>query len=149
MEASVKGAQAYQWYRNYQPIEGAQDAVYQPNIDGTYFVVVTNRGCAATSNLITTSLQTTAVSNNALSKSVSVSPNPATNETVLQMSNEFFGKYRIQITDLQGRLLMVFEGTKQQTQLKRRLRLNHLAEGMYLVRVQIKGQESVSKLIKK
>lgn len=149
MEANIKGAQGYQWYRNYQAIEGAQDVTYQPDQDGTHFVVITNRGCAATSNLITTSFQTTAVSNNILTKSVTVSPNPATTETMLQMSNELFGKYRVHITDLQGRLLMVLEGTKQQTHLKRKLRLSHLAEGMYLVRVQMKGQESVSKLIKK
>ncbi|EAY25260.1 hypothetical protein [Microscilla marina] len=59
MQASVSGAQGYQWYRDYQSIDGATNARYTPTMDGTYFVVVSNNGCSSTSNLINVAPNTT------------------------------------------------------------------------------------------
>ena len=126
MEASVKGAQGYQWYRDYQPLAGAVSSTYQPTTDGTFFVVVANRGCSATSNLESITLQPTAISNNSFSRSISLSPNPAENETLLEIENGMPGQYKILITDLQGRVHKTLEGIKQQTVLRKMLLVNDL-----------------------
>lgn len=147
MEASVKGAQSYQWYRDYAPIAGAVNSTYQPVTDGTYFVVVTNSGCSATSGLIT-STQVTAMSNNSFSKSMSLSPNPAESKTWLEIENPMFGQYKILITDLQGRVHKTLEGVKQQQTFRKKLWVDDLAPGMYLIKIYINGRQGVQKLIK-
>lgn len=148
MEASVQGAQGYQWYKDYALLKGATSSSYQPVTDGTYFVVVTNNGCSATSNLISIATVTTGVSESKFAKSIKLSPNPTPSHSLLEMTNNVFGQYKILITDLQGKVQMALEGVKQKTTLKKKLPVQHLAPGIYVVKVQMKDQEGVQKLVK-
>ena len=149
LEASVRGAQAYQWFRNYQPVSGAIESTYLPPVDGVYFVVVTNEGCSATSNLMTVTVGVTAVEETTLSKRMRLSPNPAEDESLLEIDNEVYGPYQVMITDMQGRVQMVLSGTKQAKVLKRVLPVQNLAQGVYLVKVRLKDQKGLQKLVKK
>ncbi|OJJ14963.1 hypothetical protein BKI52_41150 [marine bacterium AO1-C] len=149
LESSVKGAQSYQWFRDYQPISGAIESSYLPPVDGVYFVVVTNEGCSATSNLMTVTVNITSVEETTLSKRMRLSPNPAEDESILEINNEVYGKYQILITDMQGRVQMVLDGVKQQKVLKKTLPVQNLAQGVYLIKIQLKDQKGLQKLVKK
>ena len=149
LEASVRGAQAYQWFRDYQPISGAIESTYVPPVDGEYFVVVTNEGCSATSNLLTVTVNVTGIEETTLSKRMRLSPNPAEDESLLEIENEVYGPYKIMITDMQGRVQMVLSGTKQQKVLRRTLPVQNLAQGVYLVKIQLKDHKGLQKLVKK
>lgn len=148
MEASIKGAQGYQWYRDYQPISGAVSSIYQPTGDGTFFVIATNNGCSATSNLISVTMTVTGIQETAFSKSMKLSPNPTADESLLEVSNGIYGAYKILITDLQGRVQMVLSGVKKQKNFRQILPVQNLAQGVYLVKLHIRDQEGVQKLVK-
>ena len=148
-QATVSGAQGYQWYKDYQPVANATESSYQATQDGTYFVVVTNEGCASTSNLINwTPNVTTGLEDNQFTQSISISPNPSATESVLQMNNEEFGPYKVLITDAQGKVLEVLKGEKKTKKLEVDLPIKKLARGLYLVKIQMKKKEAAKKLLK-
>jgi hypothetical protein len=150
MQASVSGAQGYQWYRDYQLVEGATEAKYTPTTDGSYFVVVSNDGCSSTSNLINVSINTTtAIANNAFANTIHLSPNPASAQTILTMTNEEYGRYKVLITDIKGKQMQELTGVKTSQTLKIQVPVHTLAEGMYLVKVRMKQKEATKKLLKK
>jgi hypothetical protein len=149
MEASVQGAQSYQWYKDYQPLSDATSSTYQPTQDGTYFVVVTNNNCSVTSNLITVAESSiTGVSKSKLSNSMKLSPNPAVSHSMLEVNNSVYGKYTITITDLQGRLYTVLKGEKTTQLLSKKLPVQALPSGVYLVKLKMKDREGVQKLVR-
>ncbi|OJJ21614.1 hypothetical protein BKI52_13965 [marine bacterium AO1-C] len=150
LRASVSGAQGYQWYKDYQPITGATESSYQAVTDGAYFVVVSNEGCASTSNLINlASITITGLEDNEFSQGISISPNPSATQSVLKMNNEEFGPYKILITDNQGKVLERLKGEKTSKKLEVDLPIQRLSEGLYLVKIQMKKKEGVKKLLKK
>ncbi|HAS40429.1 MAG TPA: hypothetical protein DCS93_08120 [Microscillaceae bacterium] len=150
LRASVSGAQGYQWYKDYQPVANATESSYQALTDGTYFVVVSNEGCASTSNLINiTAGPITGLEENEFTKSISISPNPSATESVLKMNNGEFGPYKILITDNQGKVLETLKGAKTSKKLEVRLPIQRLAEGLYLVKIQLNKNEGIKKLLKK
>lgn len=150
MQASVSGAQGYQWYRNYQVIDEATSAKYTPKSDGTYFVIVSNNGCSSTSNLINIRLNTTtATTNDTFANTIKLSPNPASTQTLLTMKNEEYGRYKISILDNKGSLIQELNGIKTSQILKVKLPVQTLAEGIYLLKVRMKKKEAVKKLLKK
>lgn len=148
-QATVSGAQGYQWYKDYLPIANATESSYQATQDGTYFVVVTNEGCASTSNLINwTPNITTGIEDNQFTQSISISPNPSATESVLQMNNEEFGAYKVLITDAQGKVLEVLKGEKKTKKMEVDLPIKKLARGLYVVKIQMKKKEAAKKLLK-
>lgn len=147
--ASVSGAQNYQWYHDYKPITDATGSKYTPARDGAYFVVVSNEGCSSTSNLLYVTLNATGVEDTRFANSIVLSPNPASHRTVLTMTNEDFGRYKILITDIKGKVQQVLEGTKNSKTLEVSLPVQNLAAGMHLVKVRMKKKEGVKKLLKK
>lgn len=149
MEASVQGAQGYQWYKDYQLVNEATSSTYTPNQDGTYFVVVTNNNCSVTSNLISVAMSsTTGISQSKLSNSMKLSPNPAISQSMLEVNNDVYGKYTISITDLQGRLYMTLKGEKTKQLLRKKLPVQSLPSGVYLVKLKMKDREGVQKLVR-
>ena len=78
-----------------------------------------------------------------------LSPNPASHERVLTMTNEEFGRYKILITNIKGKVQQVLEGTKTGKTLEQKLFVENLSEGMYVVKVRMKKKEGVKKLLKK
>ena len=150
LRANVSGAQGYQWYKDYQPVANATESSYQALTDGTYFVVVSNEGCASTSNLINiTAGPITGLEENEFTQSISLSPNPSATQSVLKMNNTEFGPYRIRITDNQGKVLEILKGEKTSKKLEVELPIQKLADGLYLVKIQINKNEAVKKLLKK
>lgn len=148
LTANFKGAETYQWYRNYQPIIGATESSYQANTDGSYFVIATSQGCSVTSNLISWIPVVMGVSQSNLSKSIQLTPNPAQRQSWLEMQNDIMGPYKILVTDLQGRVQMSLKGVKHQKMLRKLLPVANLPQGMYLITVFLKNQQGIIKLLK-
>ncbi|NJO00527.1 MAG: hypothetical protein HC880_01545 [Bacteroidia bacterium] len=51
LEASINGAEFYQWYYDFLPIAGANTETYTPTLSGSYYLIVRNEECTASSNL--------------------------------------------------------------------------------------------------
>lgn len=148
IQANVSGAQSYQWYRDYQPIANAISSRYTPTVGGTYFVVVGNANCSSTSNLININVIATGLEDNQFARGITLSPNPATSQSLLTMTNEEFGRYKILITDIKGKVQQKLKGVKNTKTLKVALPVQSLPEGLYLVKVSMKEKEGVKKLLK-
>lgn len=148
MQASVSGAQNYQWYRDYQPIPNAVSSRYTPTVGGTYFVVVGNASCSSTSNLININVIATGLEDNQFAQGITLSPNPATSQSLLTMTNDEFGRYKILITDIKGKVQQKLKGVKNTKTIKVALPVQGLPEGLYLVKVSMKEKEGVKKLLK-
>jgi fibronectin type 3 domain-containing protein len=119
LTANFKGAETYQWYRDYQPIAGATESSYQANTDGSYFVIATSQGCSVTSNLINWVWVVTSVGQTKFSKSIKLTPNPAQRHSWLEIQNDIMGPYKILVTDLQGRVQVSLKGVKHQKTLRK------------------------------
>jgi hypothetical protein len=148
LTANFKGAETYQWYRDYQPIAGATESSYQANTDGSYFVIATSQGCSVTSNLINWVWVVTSVGQTKFSKSIKLTPNPAQRHSWLEIQNDIMGPYKILVTDLQGRVQVSLKGVKHQKTLRKLLPVANLPQGMYLIRVFLKNQQGIIKLLK-
>jgi hypothetical protein len=102
-----------------------------------------------TSNLITVAESSiTGVSKSKLSNSMKLSPNPAVSHSMLEVNNSVYGKYTITITDLQGRLYTVLKGEKTTQLLSKKLPVQALPSGVYLVKLKMKDREGVQKLVR-
>lgn len=146
LEANLVGVSNYQWYYNYEPIAGATSEEYFPKESGTYYVVVTDQGCSATSNLI--SLTVTALEDNDFSKSLKLSPNPTDGILQLDLETNILGDYQINLLDQTGRRFALKKGKKETAILKETLDLVNFAEGLYFIEIRLKNQVAVRKVIK-
>jgi photosystem II stability/assembly factor-like uncharacterized protein len=88
LTASIAGV-SYQWLdcnNGYAPISGAIAQSYTTTADGSYAVIVSTGGCSDTSACV--AINTTGVTDSDLLESLSVYPNPFTDELILEMGTE-------------------------------------------------------------
>lgn len=133
---------SYQWYKNGSPIQGANEQFYQETggLNGSYFVMVTTTdGKIGISNVID-------VSNN--TKSVKVYPNPS------EESKEYTVEIKAEKSELSSGEMIITNVNGQiisrRKQLQPLMKLDGLARGVYLIKVQFANGESFNeKLIVK
>nr|WP_319997587.1 T9SS type A sorting domain-containing protein [uncultured Draconibacterium sp.] len=133
---------SYQWYKNGNPIQGANEQFYQETggLNGSYFVMVTTTdGKIGISNVINTGNNT---------KSVKVYPNP------LDESKEYTVEIKAEEVDLKSGEMIITNVNGQlisrRDQLQPLMKLDGLARGVYLIKVQFATGESFNeKLIVK
>lgn len=133
---------SYQWYKNGNPIQGANEQFYQETggLNGSYFVMVTTTdGKIGISNVISAGNST---------KSVKVYPNP------LEERKEYTVEIKAEESELTGGEMIVTNINGQIISRRKQLqplnKLDGMSRGVYLVKVQFANGESFNdKLIVK
>ncbi|OJJ15993.1 hypothetical protein BKI52_35055 [marine bacterium AO1-C] len=144
---SVTNAETYTWYFNFEPIAGATNANYTPEANGKYYLVIQKDGCSATSNVI--DLTTiTGIGESNLSRSITLSPNPASDQVEISINSHLQGRYKLWLVNTQGKKFNIGEGIKAKAVLKKRLQLKNYPTGIYQILIELGQQKGIKKLIK-
>lgn len=144
--ASVQDAGAYQWFRDYQAIPGANNYFYKPTQSGVYFVNISVDNCSSTSDIFVFDI-TTSVEND-ISSLVSVAPNPSTDNIRLKADFGMMGDYEVYLVDLAGKKYLLDKASKNTFLLEKDLRIHRFATGMYFLEFKIGRYIGRRKLIK-
>jgi|GEM_PF-4543749 len=130
-----------QWYDENGIIPGAVDRSFLPARAGNYYVVTTQGGCSAKSNVFTyTGRNENAFTNS----SIRVYPNPAREQVTIHSSPWVTEQIRLRLTDLSGRL--VKEGSLDSEE--GMLSLSGVSAGYYLLTfINAQGQHTVKLMV--
>jgi hypothetical protein len=120
-----------QWYENGVLIPGATATKYRPLRNGNYTVVNTAPGTACANESDPFYFAVTGVINIDNTHFIKLSPNPVTNEVLLNYNLAGVSTVNLQITDLHGQLCGNYNNLSDGS----RLNLLKLAKGVYLARV--------------
>ena len=85
---------------------------------------------------------------NDLSRAITLSPNPASNEVEMSIKSNLQGKYQLWLINAQGQRFSLGNGTKSGAVLKKRLSLKQYPAGVYHVLIQLGDKRGTKKLIK-
>lgn len=118
-----------QWYDSMGAILGATGSSYTMPSNGTYYVVVNNNGCSASSALI--NFNSFGVED--LSVVGVVYPNPTTGQVTLQWEGS--GAYTVVLVDAKGAVVTVAQGTTTTAASEVDVDLSGYAAGIYTLRV--------------
>jgi uncharacterized delta-60 repeat protein len=141
LSASVRDANSYQWYKDFELIAGATSANYQTFQPGVYYVVITVAGCASTSTLFQIG-EITALEDVDVSKWLNIYPNPAQNELNLDLRAGVYGEFQLNLINAQGQALILGNGEKTTPSLTHKINLNQIPQGLYIL--QIRGKRFVA-----
>ncbi len=139
---ATPGYNSYQWYYNNTPIPSANDSIYTPTQNGSYYVVVTDaNGCSTFSGTLT--LIDVGVGEWALNANLQLYPNP--NNGAFTLS--FFAAdepAQVKIVAANGQL--VYSEQIRESGLVQKTLQPGLAEGFYLLYFETGGKQLVRKL---
>jgi len=113
------------------PIEGATGNVFMPTVTGSYAVVVTQEGCAATSDCFAVTVVST--QNPSADAGWQVMPNPTSGLAQLRMDAALSETLQLQVFDMAGRLCLQLTIAAGETDVQ--VDLNRLSDGVFLARL--------------
>jgi hypothetical protein len=128
----------YEWFLNGQPIVGASDQSFVPELSGNYSVTVTlENGCEITSDLMMVSVSL----GEELADKIHLFPNPANENVMLELPQ---GNWQVSFTDITGKTLLENHNLIQG---RHNINLNTLSGGMYLIRISSESGSVVKKMM--
>ncbi len=145
---ATSGFTSYQWYSNGNVIPGATFSTYDAPVSGTYSVTVTDvNGCTGSSAPI----EFTHVGIEApdgVEIGLQILPNPT--EGVFEISAQLpqASKMKIEIFDVLGKLVIQPKDEVIIGEFNRSYNLNHLGNGVYLIKVHVDERSFVRRLVK-
>lgn len=126
----ASAGETHQWFLNDEPIPGADETLYEPELPGSFTVRISDRyGCVNTSapyTILPTGLQSVEQNDFVLS------PNPALDAVRMLNAHPLHAQDRIVLLNVQGRQVAAYAGNGS---LVVDIARNGLASGMYLLRV--------------
>nr|NQU90719.1 T9SS type A sorting domain-containing protein [Bacteroidota bacterium] len=139
---ALPGYEVYQWLdcNTMLPIPGADAFFFQPEVSGSYAVIVTQNDCVDTSGcfqIVISGMQ------KLLSRDVSIYPNPFSNQVFIEVKT--CGEIDISVYSIRGTKLL---STVVNSSLKR-LDLSYLESGIYFIKVKGNDILRVERLVKK
>lgn len=132
----------YQWVdcASDQPVSGAVGQQFSPSESGNYAVIVSNGGCAATSDCVSFMVNTASLLTKLDNAALYIYPNPVADRLFIQTDEKVDG---VRITDFKGRL-MADELDPEFVDVSR------FPAGIYFVEITaVSGNKVLSKVIKK
>jgi glucose/arabinose dehydrogenase len=135
---------AYQWFRDGEPIPGATAAEYVPSETGAFTLeVADDRGCSATAEsfLVTSAAPAIGI------RWWQVTPNPFREEIRLEVEVVQPAAFLVKIYDGQGRLVLR-DQLERASNWSRRYPLKELESGLYFLSLERGQQRVVQKLLK-
>ncbi len=142
--SSITGAESYQWYFDFEPITGATADSYRPTSSGTYYLVITNQNCSATSSLFNFTI--TGTESQDLSQSLEVFPNPSQDELFLQLEEPEPQEVNLILRDLQGRTFYTETLANFQAKVPYSLPVSSLPTGMYILEFRTEDRVTYKKV---
>lgn len=144
--ASLKVADSYQWYKNYEPIPGATDRVYlYQGEQAVYFVLTFVDGCNRVSevlDLLGTSVENLDEHPNA---DIRIFPNPVEDMLYIQSKDLFTDQVHINIINALGQ--KVLQTNASNTQLLS-IDIANMTPGIYILSLSVGNQIFTKKIIK-
>ena len=135
-------ASTYQWNLNGNPISGATNQFFQPQVSGVYSVLVTDgNGCSELSD--TMSVVITGINSFNENLQLNIYPNPANDNITIEFTAQRKDAI-ISIYDIEGELLL--QTVSQE--IKSKIDISILAKGIYYVEVRTEKGITVKKFIK-
>ncbi len=131
---------AVQWYKNAQPIAGADNFILQPTGAGYYACKIWNKNfplCSSTSQLFFF----TSVENTSAPALVNVYPNPFDNFIIVE--GIATPKNQLSIKNIEGKILLQQSFENQQT-----IATPHLPKGVYFIEITTENGTTIKKIVK-
>jgi len=131
---------SYQWYdcNTDLPIENATGMSFTPQIDGSYKVEITKGSCIEFSDCIDFNL----VGTQEFDFDIRISPNPSQGMIRIQTENQN-SDFKVSVLDITGKEILSPVDLNAQGILD----LNHLASGLYLIKLENNEQLGIRKVI--
>ena len=111
------------------------------NIDVS-LVVTSESGCQDISSQTIGII--TGLDSDIMSRSFSYYPNPANQEIMIELTNEFMGRYEVTILNTLGKRIDEYFLVKNSESIKQSIPVNHIPRGVYLMKV---GQEGIGYVV--
>jgi streptogramin lyase len=121
--------ESYQWFFEDVLIEDAINQSYQTIVDGVYTVLVSDENCEGLSEEFT--LSTVGVATIGSPFSFNLFPNPASEQVTISFNGNLTQQVELHIFDLTGKMV----GSKRITQTVQPIKVDNLAEGIFLFRM--------------
>ncbi len=137
---------AYQWYLNSNPIDGATNQMHEATESGNYTVDVTIDGCTVQTNQQT--VITSVENNNEFARGVTIYPNPVKDIMNVKVSNEEVGDVRIKIHTSNGVTISDRTVRKSQFDAEYQISMAELKAGVYLVEVSTENGKAVKRVVR-
>ena len=136
----------YQWYLNDTLIMDATQSYWSANDDGDYYVVVSNEfGCTNSSEVLPFVLQGTL--EQLQLKSFNISPNPFSDEILIEMTSNRHNQYQLSILNIHGQVLLQ-ESIDVNDFAQKSIDTSAFPAGIYQVVVQLGSNISSYKIVK-
>ncbi len=144
LQASVRDADRYEWFLNYELIPNANEDFYEPTQPGIYFVIAVIGNCASTSNLYFFGV--TANDTQDFESSFQLAPNPATDRLHFKIGHQINAPIKVSLRNVQGNRIMLSEGIKEDFLFETTLEVANLPRGLYILEVELgklRGQKKI------
>ncbi len=142
---TASSAPNYQWYFNGSPIPGANSQTYTITESGVYFVEMTIGGCKHRS--ATLELTYSSISETENIKAFAVFPNPANQSIQIGVKLNNASDFSLELNNVLGQSIWRMEQTGQAL-FETEIEIKDLAEGIYFLNLESKGQTKGIKLVK-
>ncbi|MBS1902355.1 MAG: zinc-dependent metalloprotease [Bacteroidetes bacterium] len=137
---------SYQWYKSGSLISGATNPTFTPTSNGQYFVIVTGtNGCESRSNTLSV---TSGVITKELDEHISIYPNPASNELVLEWNDVPASTLMVSVTDALGKTVLAGKRVSIGSSSIYTLDLRSLSSGTYVLHYDFGFGEGTRKFVK-
>ncbi len=144
LTASAPSGGSFQWINcdGNTLIEGATSSSFIPTTSGEYAVILTQRGCSATSECYSVTIS--GLGDRLLNPDYKVYPNPAHDYVTVDMIQEQTNA-SIQVVDITGKLIQTVELERFT---RTNLDISRFKEGMYFLHIRSDQINGVSRLVK-
>jgi|GEM_PF-2566189 len=145
LKSNYPAGDTYQWYENGSIIDTATSSNFMPPYSGSFYVFVTDtNGCSNYSDTIQFVHSGIREFNN--SGAIEIYPNPTTGIFTLKLSS-ISSPAELRIFNIQGSVVHREEITGVSNNYDKQMDLSHLPKGIYFVKIQIKNDIKLRKLI--
>ena len=124
---------------------------FDPSIsgDGTFFITYTyaNGACVRADSAAIMVDNCTAINNYPDNKNIAIYPNPTTGNITVSIANPSGSDLLISVDDIQGRIVYSYAEKNPAKGTARQINLEHLAKGIYYIKLTNGGNNQIQKLI--
>ncbi len=134
----------FQWFIDNDSIEGAMEQIYLAIESGNYSVSVSIDGCivnTGNTNIIT------AINNDSFAKSISVYPNPTSENIYVDVSNDYKGIMNLKVYNVYGKQFYSSVEYKERVAFTKEIPAFNFNAGIYFVELHFGDKREVRKIV--
>lgn len=138
----------YQWKKNGQAIQGANNRFLTPTGAGEYRVLADNGTCSFLSPIYIVEDQVVGLEDEFLRNGIIVFPNPAESFIRLSISNTYLGEMRFDLLSASGMKIAEQQIRKSEERVEVEMNVANLPSGFFILSTEINGQRISKKVLK-